>query len=276
MAPQFGAGPYGLVGVAVGVVDVVGGLGGEPQPLDGLVGNLAHDGVVAEEERASLGRAVHEVEVEAHLAEVEAVAEGEVADELALSALDGVNRPDGAPHAVLPAPVEVVAVGVVGQVVERALRKLEREFVATLVGRERGADAPHVGLGVVPVVAAVVEADGGTIVLEAADHVDEFAGAHRELRQRPVGEVEEIGGVEEIAVERGLVEPVAHGEREVEGEVGREENVEVLALEAAGIAVGLAADVLALVVAAGLHFEVGHFELLGIGVRGCHEEQADK
>ena len=255
-AGNLGAGEDAVVGRGVRTVMVVGALGEEMEMVVGAIVEFAHEGEVAEEPLLMAPGTVHEVELDVPMAaEAEEVAQGQITDVAPRVGTDGVEAPHGVPPAVVTVPHEVVGVevGLVG--VERTLAGLGYQLVVVreVVGE---ADAPLVAGDVVPELAAEVEVDGGTVVLVAADGDDLLSGRNGDLGDGMVGEVEPVGGVEEVHVAAELIHALAVAVGELAGELSLQDNVEILAAEAALLIDLLAVQQFGIVVSPTLYAQV--------------------
>ena len=276
---QLGAGHDELVGSGVRPVDVVGRLGINIPLGRGPIAQLADDGAIAQEERLMVGRTVHQVDLEAQaVAQPQLVAQGEVADVVAVPTLYHVHAPHRAPCAVRAIPHQVVAVEVLmaegRQLAIGALAHLHTQLIGCrqLIGH---AGAPRIAGHVVPELAAEVEIDGRAVVLVAADVDHLLAGRQGPLLRRLIVEVEPVGGIEETGIERRLVQALAIAVGQPLGDLPVHLHVEIAAAEARRVVAHGAVDIVALIVAAGLHTEMPDRPCLSNGGH-AHQPRADQ
>ncbi len=268
-ACEFGSGRHTAVAEGFALVDVVGALAPKVDFLARHPVDFAHNGEVATEEAVAASGAVHEVECKGYVAQVQAVAEGDVVEVFPGLVFHHIHGVDGFPTTVLAVPHKVVGIDVVGTCAEGALTYLRRQLIVIAqvvthacpkgIGGDVGAETRE-----------VIHVDGGEVVFKTADADNLFTA-----REAPVvfgvGKVKPVGSVEVAHVLVGLVEALAVRVSDVLTNLSVEADVEKLAFESRfGVILG-AIVVEALVIAT--CFEAQGVELVGLGEEGGAREE---
>ncbi len=268
-ACEFCAGRHAAVVQRFALVDVVGALAPKVYFLAGHPVDFAHNGEVATEEAVALSGAVHEVERKSHVAQVQAVAEGNVVEEFPGLVFHHVHGVDGFPTAVLAVPHKVVGVNIIGTCAEGALTYLRRQLVV-IAQVVTHACSKGIRGDVGAETREVIDVDGREVVFKSAD-ADNLLTAREAPTVLGVGEVKPVGSVEVAHVLVGLVEALAVRVSDVLTNLSVEADVEKLAFEARfGIILG-AIVVEVLVIAA--CFKAQGVELMGLREEGGAREE---
>ena len=207
----------------------------------------------------AVGGTVHIVQFEADLVgEAELIAQGNVADVMAIVPLHHVHRPFGSPEGMRAVPHQVEAVEVfVLQPFQFTIGTLAYLDTQQVAGRRRigYAGSPGIAPCLVPVLRTKIKTDRRIVVLIAADVDDLLASRERPSLCGLIVKVHPIGSIEEPGIERCLVQTLTIAVAELTVDTSVHQHIEVTSLKSAVVLTVAAVMVVTRIVTACFHGE---------------------